>query len=207
MGWSAQRKLITTIAGGLFIFAAMIFFIINPLVGDLSNLHKMTQEQKNALADLILEESSFKAARVNFSKIEDRAAEIDSLFPVREELVGHVESLEETAKKYQDQFTLSITDPAEKAPVKKSSAKAKEDEYVIVPGLKKVEVIPYNFRLEGTFLGVVNFLQTLENQPFYSEIETLTLKSQQKSAGGGGTNTSRTGKVQADILSAFYAKR
>lgn len=208
--WSAKKKLFVTIFTGTLVLFCTVYFAVRPLALDLADIHKNTQEQKFLLSDLILEEASFKTARANLEKIKDRIEEIDALFPVREELVGHIQRLEQIAAEYRSDFSMTITDPADDTKTPKTSSKNKEPEYEVVPGLKKVEVLPYDFHLEGTFTGIIYFLKTLENQPFYSEIDSMVFRSQVSNRGSGtgaATLASRTGKVLADVRSAFYAKK
>jgi hypothetical protein len=69
-----------------------------------------------------------------------------------------------------------------------------------------VEEIPYNFRLSGSFLSMIRFLQTLENQKFNSEIENFQLSSDSTGSVPSLGKQTRTGRVTADIRAAFYAK-
>ena len=213
---TVRKKLIFVLLGGVAVSGCILFFVIRPLMADLSGLHQKIQAQKDTLMKLVMEESSYKTARNTFDRIRGRVGEIDSLFPVREELVGHIKRLEEIAKEFKADFSMTITEPVTESQARKPSSptkpkegdKEKKDPYALATDLKKVEIIPYNFHLEGSFAGIIYFFQTLENQPFYSEIQTISIQSQTAAGGTGQSSaTSRTGRVAADVLSVFYAEK
>jgi hypothetical protein len=199
---SAIRKLYIVVGGGLIGLALILFFLIKPLGEDLTLLHGQLVEQQQVLDRLRLEELSAKIAKSDFSRIGNRAKEIQDLFPPREELVIFIERLESIASTFQSDFSIVITD-AQEIEEKSTTPLAP---YSIVPGLKEIEVIPYNILLEGDFESVIKFLQTLENQAFYSEIGAMSLRS---GVNQGSTtedrSVGRSGLVEANIQAAFYA--
>jgi hypothetical protein len=168
----------------------------------------VVQERRNEYNALVVEENSYRTARTDFARIQGNAEIIAGLFPVKEQLVGHIERLEAAAASASDDFSLSITDSEQQASQTRSG-KLTAATYTIVPGLKSIEVIPYDFTVSGSFIGVIHFLQILEHQPFYSEIEMLELSSKILS-GAGLSSTSkqvRSGVVDGHMRAAFYAKQ
>ena len=201
---TAKQKLIAIIAGGILLFVVVLFLIIKPLINDLSRLHEEVQQRKDTLNRLVIEERSYISARDDLVRIQSRTQEIEDLFPPKEELVRFIEQLESIADTFGSDFSITITDAEEDFNSTRKTEEKKE--YTVVPGLKKIEVIPYNFRLSGDFSSIVKFLQALENQPFFSEIEALALSSEvKKSQEIGGVV--RTGRVQASVRAAFYARQ
>lgn len=201
---TARQKLLAVTGGGLVILVVIALLVIRPLTADLASLHQEAQQQKNQLQQLILEEASYKTARTELNRIEPRVKEIQALFPLREQLVTFVERLEQIAKQFENDFSISITDVEEQG----SGGSGREGpEYSLVPDLVGVEVIPYDFRLGGSFLAIIKFLQTLENQPFFSEIEKFSFQSVSQASGQPGGEAIRSGRVEATVLAAFYARQ
>lgn len=204
--WSAKQIFIITIVAGIVSVLALIFFVIKPQIHELSRLHETTQERRNEYSDLLVEENSYRTARTDFAKIKNNADIIQSLFPVREKLVGNIERLEAAASAYGEEFSLSITD-TQTTDEQSRTKKITEPTYNIVPNLKDIEVIPYDFTVAGSFSGVIHFLQTLEHQPFYSELETLELTSKFLGGQAPAEKQARTGGVEGHMRAAFYAKQ
>ena len=205
-GFSAKQKLVLIVVSALVAFGVVLFVVLKPLSSDLDTLHQEVQAQKDHLNLLILEEASYKTVSADLERIKERVEEIKSLFPDKEQLVRFVERLEAIAQNLESDFAITITDTAEGAQTSGTPA-TEQQVYTIVPNLQNVEVIPFDFRLSGSFIGVVQFLQTLENQPFFSEVESFALRSEISNTGGIGDSTlqSRSGKVNATIRSAFYS--
>ena len=201
-GLTSKQKFLLTVVGVVIIFGMAFFIAIKPLLADLGSLHEVVQGKKDELNLLILEEASYKTASADLARIEDRVEEIKSLFPVKEQLVVFVERLESIAQDLENDFSITITDADES-----NSAGGSEDSgaYAIVPSLTNIEVIPFDFQLSGSFLGIVQFLQTLENQPFYSEIDSFVLRSDFTEGSSDSDLQFRSGRVAAVIRSAFYA--
>jgi len=205
---SAKQNLFAIIALGIASLLAVAFFMIKPLGGQLDSLHQQLEDQKSLYNKLIMEETSYRTAQLDFAKIKDGVADIKALFPPREQLVKNIESLEAAAAQFEDEFSLSITDVKEDESLSNSKNAFVPPPYDVVPGLVNIEVIPYVFDLEGSFLGTVKFLQVLEHQPFYSEIESLSLmgvSSAVSSGQGQQLKLQRSGQVQARLTAAFYA--
>lgn len=205
-GFSPKGNLFAILVVGAGIISGLVFFLLQWQAAGLEEAHGQVEQLNRELDKLQEEERSFTQARSDYQRIRQRAADIGQLFPLREGLVEQVKSLERAASQSGDVFSLTIQDVSEQD----GSAGREEKPYTIVPGLKNVEVIPYEFRLEGSFLSTIHFLQILERQPFYSELEDLTLTSSQgKDGGGGGSGTvlKRSGQVQAIVRSAFYARK
>ncbi|OGE81343.1 MAG: hypothetical protein A2826_02190 [Candidatus Doudnabacteria bacterium RIFCSPHIGHO2_01_FULL_43_23] len=201
-GLSSKQKLLLTVVGVILIFGLILFIVVKPLLADLGTLHNEVQGQKDELNLLILEEASYKTASADLARIEDRVEEIRDLFPVKEQLAVFVERLEFIARDLENDFSITITDAEEQ---NTSSGSGDSEVYTIVPRLANVEVIPFDFQLSGSFLGIVQFLQTLENQPFFSEIDSFVLRSDLSEGSGDQDLQSRSGRVEAVIRSAFYA--
>ncbi len=201
----AVKKLAATIAAGLAVSIFIVLFGLSPLAGALAELHEQARSQHALYTRLLAEEASYKTARIDFEKIQPRAGEISGLFPEREEMVANVEALESAAARFGNELSLTITDASD---TPAGTKKITETEYAIVPNLSDVEVVPYDIRLQGGFLAVVRFLQTMENQPFFSEIEQIILTGNREDIGSGPTSRSlRTGSVDANIRAAFYAQK
>lgn len=201
-GLSSKQKLLLTIVGAIIVFGLILFVFLKPLLTDLDLLHNEVQGQKDELNLLILEEASYKTASADLARIEDRVEEIKDLFPVKEQLVVFVERLEFIARDLENDFSITITDAEEQ---NQSGGTKGLGDYTIIPNLENIEIIPFNFQLSGSFSGIVQFLQTLENQPFFSEIESFVLRSDLIASTGDSKLLFRTGRVQAVIRSAFYA--
>jgi len=201
---SARKKLYMILGGGLIVLALMFFFVIKPISDDLTIIHGEIDSQNQVLDQLLLETMSAEYAKSDFSKIGSRAGEIERLFPSRVELVSFVERLESIADTFDNDFSIVITDAQD---IEETSGRPPEKEaYQTVPGLREVEVIPYNILLTGDFEAIVQFLQTLENQPFYSEIDTMSFRSQTTETGDfGNRRITRSGLVEANLRAAFYA--
>jgi hypothetical protein len=196
--------MIFTIAGGLVVIACIVVFVLWPLAGQLEVLHGKVQSQRDQYNQLVLEEISYRNAAREFARIKTDVGEIQALFPPKEQLVGFIERLELIAREFENNFTMTITDADENQPATKDKKPA---QYAVVPGLKNLDVIPYDFKLSGSFLSMVRFLQTLENQSFNSEIESFQLHSDQAASASVAGLMSRTGRVAAEIRAAFYAKQ
>ena len=197
---SSKQKLLLTVVGAIIAFGVVLFIVIKPILADLDLLHSEVQGQKDELNLLILEEASYKTASADLARIDDRVGEIKDLFPVKEQLVVFVERLESIAGELENDFSITITDADEQV-----GGNDNMGDYTIIPNLNNIEVIPFDFQLSGSFLGIVQFLQTLENQPFFSEIENFVLRSDLTTNSGDLALQFRTGRVQAVIRSAFYA--
>ncbi|PIR96824.1 MAG: hypothetical protein COT91_04705, partial [Candidatus Doudnabacteria bacterium CG10_big_fil_rev_8_21_14_0_10_41_10] len=151
---SIKQKFFAIAGGGLVGFLIILFLVISPLLSDITEQHLRVQEQKDRLNLLIMEEASYNTARADLEKIEPRVQEIEGLFPVKERLVGFVERLEEIAQNFESDFAITITDVAEQQVVSRSRTTKEQEVYEVVPGLKKVEVIPFDFQLSGSFSGI-----------------------------------------------------
>ena len=203
---SAKMKLAITVLGGAILMTLLYFFFLLPLATKLEDLHGQAQRAEIDLTKLKLEEQSYQRAQADYDRISARIADINRLFPVKEELVGIVKELEAAAIASDDTFTLSITDVSE---VQADPRQKKEEKpYEIVPNLVNVEVIPYDFQMQGSFRSIVTFLQTLEHQSFFSEIEVISLSSDKTQLTSvDALAATRTGTVNATIRSAFYTER
>jgi len=205
---SAKQNLFTILSLGIGSLLVVALFMIKPLAGQLGDFHQQLEDQKSLYKKLIMEETSYRTAQSDFAKIKDGVDEIRSLFPPREQLVKNIESLEAAAAQFESEFSLSITDVKEDESIQNSKNAFVPPPYDIVPGLVNIEVIPYIFDVEGSFLGTVKFLQVLEHQPFYSEIESLSLMGVSSAASSGQgqqQKLQRSGQVQAKFTAAFYA--
>lgn len=200
--FTARQKLISYIIAGIAVTALFFFFVIKRQMTALESLHNLTQKNKDEYNRLIAEETAYKIIQADLLKIGDRSEQIKSLFPIKEGLVANIKQLEAAASAYQDDFSMTITDPEET-----ESSTPDQAAYTIVPDLKNIQVIPYDFNIKGSFLGVVKFLKTLENQPFYSEIESLSINSVLGSSDPNSPKKRRTGQIEAKIRAAFYADK
>lgn len=203
---TVKQLLIATILAGIFVILVLVFFVIRPQIGALVGLHDLVQQRHNEYNALVVEENSYRTARIDFAKIQANAEIITGLFPIKERLVGNIERLEAAAAAASDEFSLSIADP-EQDESKSRAANTIAPTYAVVPNLRSVEVIPYDFTVAGSFVGVIHFLQILEHQPFYSEIETLALSSEFLGGLGPPEKQVRTGLVEGHMRAAFYAKQ
>lgn len=206
-GTSAKRSLILTVVVGASIAGGLVFLLLRWQTSGLEEGHTQVEQLTKELDKLQEEERSFTQARSDYQRIRQRAADIGELFPRREGLVEQVKRLEQAAVQSGDAFSLTIQDVSEQPGA--SPAAGEEKAYTIVPELKQLDVIPYEFKLDGSFLSIIHFLQILEHQPFYSELEALTLSSTSVSGDGTGRGgvLKRSGQVQATIRSAFYARK
>lgn len=203
---TAKQNLTSIIIGGFVGILAVFFFIFKPLIGQLDGLRASLEENRNVYNRLVAEETSYRTAQSDFAKIKNGVNEINSLFPPREGLVKNIEMIESAASEFEDDFTLSITDAKEDESLQNSKNSYVPPPYNVVPGLVNVEVIPYDFSVKGTFLGAVKFLQMLEHQPFFSEIESFSLNTVYSSnISPTDKSLRRTGLVTARIIAAFYA--
>jgi hypothetical protein len=203
---SAKQNLTSIITFGLIGILVVFFFVFKPLTGQLDSLRKTLEENRTAYNRLVAEETSYRTAQSDFAKIKNGVDEINSLFPPREGLVRNIEMIEAAASDFEDEFSLSITDAKEDESLQSTKNTYVPPPYNVVPGLVNIEVIPYDFTVKGTFLGAVKFLQMLEHQPFFSEIESFSLNTVYSSDNlQSSKSLQRTGLVTARIIAAFYA--
>ena len=172
---SVQTKIVLVSLGFLAAAGLLIFFIILPFLTRINEIQYKIHLAETQAARLDGQITSYKETKEELEGIQDQREELSQIFPLREELVGHVEALEGALDEAGLFATLDLVDQKEATVSQTGSGKVTQAP-LVVPKLAAVEEIPYTLEIAETdFRGMINFLLYFEHLSFFSEPVKLTV--------------------------------
>ncbi|MDR3642664.1 MAG: hypothetical protein P4L74_03500 [Candidatus Doudnabacteria bacterium] len=176
---SAKNKIIILLIVWIMSGALMLGYFFKILDGqNLQTLNDMGQERLT-LAVLQAEDQSFKEAQSDLQKLAREPKQPADFFSSDITLVKELVILENMQPKYGVQMTLSgVSGTINNLPS--------------APTASPIVVVPYSISLSGSLGQVVNFLEALENAPFVTDINGLSVSV-------GGQNS-----VNLNLAANFY---
>src|SRR3989344_1453881 len=141
---------------------ALIFFGIRPLLAKISETEIAVAKSVSEIETLTKKIEEYKQAKTKLELARFEKETLSQMFPIREDAVYLVESLEDALAKTGLTATLSITDDEEsnsRAPAEKSK--------VLIQNLTKIDEVAYTLEYIGNYRESVDFLLYAENLPFF----------------------------------------
>lgn len=179
---SAKNKIFALLAVWIVLSALMFGYFFNFL--DKSNqlaLASIAGKNKD-LAQLKAERESYKQAQADLDKLDQKAYLPESFFSQDISLVNEIRTLEDLSKKLNVDMRLSGI-----SGTVNTAAKAK----TITP----IVIVPYSLGLTGDFFQIVDFVESLENLAFITNVSALSISAADK------------GLVNANLSALFYLKK
>ncbi len=143
---------------------AIVVFALMPLLSKIERTNEEIHVNNQKIAQIRAEIDSHKRLAQEFRKIELEHELLKKMFPVKEEMVVLVEGLEASAASARLDHALTLQEDVS------------HDNRI--PGLQEVMGISYELALtNGTYRQFIDFLVYLENQPFVTRLDSLTLSA------------------------------
>jgi len=180
--FSAKNKIYVAAAVWLISCGLMFGYFFKILARSNESAVVEILQQKKDLASLQAERDSFERARSDLKMLAGEAYQPEAFFSRDITLVKEIEVLENLGKQLDVKLSLSGL-----SGTTKTAPKAKTQGAIVI--------VPYNIILQGSFEKIVDFIETLENLDFITNIGGLSL-----SAGSGGT-------VTLNFTSNFYLRQ
>jgi len=138
---------------------------------------------------------------------EKNREEILSSLLAQDETLNFIVSIEDIAQKaglsYEVRIIREVTEESieqEKLALKRSRRKAKEAEEALE---RKLPGIVFEISLEGSYLGIIRFLEGVASLPYYTHIESFNISAGEKSPPAGGESK----VVKAIIQMVVFTKK
>lgn len=159
-------------------------------------------------------QDDFVSLRNTLEGLSTERSKLEVLLPTRQEVLRNIELLERLAAATGNEQVINIVEtlPTEKkAPAKSgdeassreksSSTQAKTASTSTLPaGFDKVD---YRIDLTGTFIPLMNYIQSLENQPFLTTVKSVNLRAETKPGSDRGEAVN-TGNIITTIQGTFF---
>jgi len=176
---SAKNKIILLGAAWVVVSAAMLFYFFGIL--DIQNQATVysIDEKKKELQTLQVQNESYLRAKSDLKQVALEPLQPEDFFSKDVTLVNELKVLEDLKQKLGVQTQISGI-----SGTVGSAAKAK----TVTP----VVVIPYGITVSGTLVQVVDFIETLENLSFITNVSNI------------GITSLDNGKVNATMSASFY---
>ena len=187
-----KYRILLSIIIFLIFISALIFFVINPLIGEISSKNQRIQEilamqdnKKERLAELPDLRGQFEAIQADEPKLAD---------PInKEKAVEVIEKIESIAEATKNEAKISVEEQGVAgAPARKSVNKPDEKES-IVSDLPSDAYIKMKIAVSGKYGDIINFLNKLENIQYYSDILSINISTQTET---GSSQYFQTSAVQ-----------
>lgn len=179
---SAKNKIFVLLAVWFILSVCMFGSFFNFL--DIANQRALDSmaKQKKELAQLKAERESYKQAQGDLDKLAQSLYQPDAFFSRDITLVNELQILEDLSKKLNVDIQLSgISGTVNTIPKAKT----------ITP----IGMVPYGIGVSGSFSDVVDFVESLENLAFISNVSSISISSADK------------GLVHANLSSGLYLKK
>jgi len=166
--FSAKNKIAVTALAWLILTAAMFLYFFPIMDGkNQAALDGMAQDRKN-LVLLQAQDKSFKQAQADLRELAAKTSQPEDFFSKDIALVNEIKTLEGLAAKYNLKMSLSGVSGTVGALPPASTA-------------TPLAEIPYGITLNGDFYQAVNFIESMENLAFVTNITGLSIGSADKS--------------------------
>lgn len=171
-----QRKIYLAIFSFVILIFLMAVFVFIPLFESIKDNSKELISQRTNLASLETKIKNLNQIKNAYYNFESNLKEVDELFVNPEVPVEFISFLEKISKDSQIKIKISLA----------SSGKTEEDFWPF---------IIFQLNAEGVSPNLLRFLEKLENAPYLTEIQNITL-----------SHTEKTNMVQATFLLKIYTK-
>lgn len=184
-----RNKIIAITALFVVFSVALFFFVVKPVIADITGLKEKIISQKVELETKIAREKNAKTLNEKLSKAEPLLAEFDRIFVSRERDLEFITSLEDIAQK--NGITQSIN-------LNLSSATDQQT----------YKNIPLELTATGNFTALMNYLADLENTSYYINVTFLELSGASPSSASSGRKEYAPGEgnITMKILAGTYWK-
>jgi hypothetical protein len=160
--FSAKNKIILALAGWIITCAGMLMYGFDILQGGNQQLIFQIEESKKELAALQDEKDSFVQAQKDVEQMKSEKIQPEDFFSKDITLVNELKTLEGLGDSLGVELSVSgISGTA------KTAGKAKT--------ISDIATVPYSIYANGPYRNIVDLVQTLENLPFVSTINAISL--------------------------------
>lgn len=180
--FSAKNKILMLSVVWIILSGLMLAYFFNFL--DISNQRALDSlaRQKSDLVQLQAERESFKQAQADLDRLNKQPYQPGDFFSQDVSLVNEIKTLENLSQQRQVTMLLSgISGTVLTAPKAKT----------ITP----IVMVPYGISLNGSFPQVINFIESLENLPFITNVANVSVSAADK------------GQVSANLNAFLYLKK
>ncbi|EKE14284.1 MAG: hypothetical protein ACD_12C00591G0004 [uncultured bacterium] len=169
-----KRKKIILLGLSVIIITALVILVILPTYNDVVKLKKDEYNKQVELKSILEEDISPAYSQKEFEELQQKTDIINQVFVKNEDTLSFITTLENIAENNHLEQTFSL--PPE-----------------IDTGDNEIKEIPLTFTLKGTFADFIRYLQNIESENFYLNIESFNLST------AGTVKTEETESAPADI--------
>lgn len=182
MQLSYKYKIIIALAVFVLFAAGMFFYGYGILESRNQILARAATERETEYQLLEVERKSFEQGQKDLTSLAKKNIPPSELFSKNTKVVKEIKILESIAAQNNVTFSLSISGTA------KSALKA-------VGTTSEIYTIPYGATLEGSFDGIMKFMQQIEHLPFVTHVKQMNITALEN------------GNVRSQLNSEFYIKK
>jgi Tfp pilus assembly protein PilO len=166
---SAKNKIAIVVISWLVLCGVMFLYLFPIMDGkNQAELDSMAQDRKS-LVLLQAQDQSYKQAQSDLQELASKTYQPEDFFTKDISLVNEVKTLEDLAAKYNLKMILTGVNGTIAALPKADTA-------------SNLAQIPYGITLSGDFYQAVNFIETMENLSFVTNITSLSINAADKSS-------------------------
>jgi hypothetical protein len=197
---TALIKNVIVVSIGTVICAALVLFLVKPMVSDVDSFDQALLAKKADVINMQEQVQSYQKAHSDLNLATDKQEILDAIL-VKEDLVKVVKEIEAAAAATGSDEEIKISDPYGVGRGVSASVGGKAGTTQI-PGLIGVTMIPYTLTIHSdNYSNLTDFLGYMEHLPSFSEIVDLQLSSE-----GDDQSGAHTGKIMANIDGVFFVK-
>lgn len=191
-----RNKLIIFIAATIIFWLAGGFFTYFFLMRDIQNLNSAIAEKRRDLDQTIYYGQNFGRFSEDYQKVVSEAQKINEAILDQDGFIVFIQKLEKISQdnNLKQKIDLSKEDKAAES----AAAKKKKEEEAVFP-----KPIVYSLELEGAFPNFVRFLQAVENLNNYTNLRSVSINLQNKTAEEGEASQ-RNDLIQAVAEAEVY---
>lgn len=196
---SNQMKILMTAGVILIGLSLFIFLGVMPLLTRVDFLYSEIRHNYQQIADFSAKISAVKQATIKLGQIGNDAVAIAEIFPLREDSVVLVESLESAFVRAGLVANLTIIDSKEAIIPPKPLPP-------VVKNVNGLEEVPYILDLYGDYRKMVNFFLYMENLGIFTEVSNFTLNAETKSSDNGKV-VIKTGFGSGELRGVLFIRK
>ncbi len=152
---SIQTKIVTTLVFVILFIIALVFFIIIPTLTDIKTINDDIYFQREDLERKYLEGQLRQTIAENYERVKRHETDLQSIFVHPGQELTYITTIEILAEENNLELTLSLSD-FDNVEQKTSS-------------------IPFTIQITGVYRAILSFINDLESQEAYFDIDRLVL--------------------------------
>lgn len=181
-------KNLLTIAVLVSVIILLVIFLVLPMMARVRDTRTKILANQETVAAQLTQINEFRAAESNLVQIRGSLEEVLGLFPVREDSVVLVETLESAISRSQIAgVKIKLTDAKESELARGGGPGAAATEPARTANLKNLEEVPFTMSVSGTYRNLTDLLFYSENARFNIQINDLNFKAELTQLEDGGT--------------------